>query len=75
MAVIVCVNISASAVLKRVIDPPGISTLLKSQAVGLPEIKNKQGRIFDEIYCVHVCICKYNNKIGKRSDSKAKTWV
>jgi len=42
--------------------PPGMSNLLKSQAVALPETKNQQGRTFDETYCVHTCICEKATK-------------
>jgi len=39
-----------------------MSRLLKSQAVGLPETKNQQGRSFDETCWVHICISKENKK-------------
>ena len=40
---------------------PGMSKLLKKQAVGLPETKNQQGRTFDETCRVHTCIRKQKN--------------
>jgi len=42
-----------------------VSKLLKSQAVGLPETKNQQGRTFDETCWVHICISKESKKIMK----------
>jgi len=41
-----------------------MSKLLKSHAVSLPEIKNHQGRKFDELCRVRTCICK-ESKIEK----------
>jgi len=35
-----------------------MSKLLKGHAVGLPKIKNQQGRKFDETCHVRICICK-----------------
>jgi len=45
-----------------------MSKLLKSQAVGLPETKNQQGRTFDETGWVHICICKESKKIRKNNN-------
>jgi len=42
-----------------------MSKLLKSHAVGLPEIKNQQGRKFDKTCRVRICICKESKKIEK----------
>jgi len=39
-----------------------MSELLKSHAVSLPEMKNQQGRKFDEICRVRICICKESKK-------------
>jgi len=36
--------------------------LLKNHAVSLPEIKNQQGRKFDETCWVRICICKESKK-------------
>jgi len=40
-----------------------MSKLSKSHAVGLPEIKNQQGRKFDETHRVGLCIRKESKKI------------
>ena len=42
-----------------------MSKLLKSRTVGLPETKNQQGRTFDEISWVHICISTESIKLGK----------
>jgi len=39
-----------------------MSKLIKSHAVNLPEIKNQQGRKFDETCRVRICICKESKK-------------
>ena len=46
----------------------------KSQAAGLPETKNQQGRTFDETCCVHICISKHskNRKNNEGGDDKQK---
>ena len=41
---------------------PGITKLLKSHAVSVPEIQNQQGRKFDETCCVLICLCKESKK-------------
>jgi len=40
-----------------------MSKLLKSDAVGSPEIKNQKGRKFDEICRVRISICKESKKV------------
>jgi len=40
-----------------------MSKLLKSHAVSLPEMKNKQGRKFDETCRVRISICKESKKL------------
>jgi len=39
-----------------------MSKLLKSHGMGLPEIKNQQGKKFDETRRVRICICKESKK-------------
>jgi len=39
-----------------------MSKLLKSQAVSLPETKNQQGRKFDEICRVRLCLCRESKR-------------
>jgi len=39
-----------------------MSELLKSHTLGLPEIKSLQGKKFDEIYRVRICLCKESKK-------------
>jgi len=55
-----------------------MSKLLKSLAVGLPETKNEQGRTFDELCWVHICIRKQKirksfNEEGGDKQKKSKT--
>jgi len=42
-----------------------MSKLLKSQAVGLPEMKKQQVRTFDETCWVHICISKESKNYVK----------
>jgi len=49
---------------------PGLSKLLKSQAVGLSETKNQQGRTFDETWWVHMRISKESKKIRKSNSEE-----
>jgi len=49
-----------------------MSKLLKSHAVGLPEVKNQQGRKFDETCRVRICICE-EKKIEKLMMRKVAT--
>jgi len=48
-----------------------MSTLVKSQAVGLPETENQQGRTFDATCWDHVCISKESKQIRKSNDDEA----
>jgi len=53
---------------------PGMSKLLKSRAVSLPEIKNQQGRKFDETCRLRICNLNKakTRKINKKGGDKQK---